>query len=568
MNDGKVVALNTKKPIDDAIKRLAKDAGALYEPTVLAELKRIRAKEPSAWARLRNQVKETKALSMVDFDRLTAQDGEDRASVGGGIFPEVSPWPKPVDGAELLDEVSQAIKRHVIADPATIQAAALWATFTWLIDSVQVAPIANITAPEKRCGKSIMLTTLGNLVNRKLQVSNIASAALFRSIELWSPTLLIDEVDAFLRDNEEARGILNAGFTRDSAVVIRCVGDDHMPTPFRVWGAKALCGIGKIADTLADRSIPLRLRRRLPGERVEVLRHSDPELWANLRSRMMRFAEDNAEQIGKARPEIIKGLNDRANDCWEPLLAIAEAAGGDWPTTARQAARNLHDVEDDSPSVGVELLTDIKAVFDAKHAAKVFSAALLEALVEDEEAPWVTWNRGKPMSPRQLSTKLGEFGIKSKDIRIGSVVKRGYDKADFAECFDRYLSRGTTLSSATTLQPSNGAVYSEISSATEVDHVADRKTLQDNNDAGCSVVADGEHVPLEAYASGVTPSPSVTPSQPSNDAASSVFPSVTGDQCVTDKNCLKASNGAGCDGVTDTEQVPLEVYADDDGEDF
>lgn len=507
MNDGNVVALNTKKPIEDAVKRLAKDAGALYEPTVLAELKRIRSKDPAAWARLRQQVKETKALSMVDFDRLTAQDDEEKASVGGGIFAEVSRWPHRVDGAQLLDEISHAIKRHVIADDATIRAAALWATFTWLIDSVQVAPIANITAPEKRCGKSIMLTTLGNLVNRKLQVSNIASAALFRSIELWSPTLMIDEVDAFLRDNEEARGILNAGFTRDSAVVIRCVGDDHMPTPFRVWGAKALCGIGKIADTLADRSIPLRLRRRLPGEQVEVLRHSDPDLWANLRSRMMRFAEDNAEQIGKARPETIKGLNDRANDCWEPLLAIAEAAGGDWPTIARQAARNLHDVEDDSPSVGVELLTDIKTILDTKHASKIFSTTLLEELMADDEAPWATWNRGKPMTARQLSMKMGEFNIKSGTVRVGTTTKKGYSRDQFEDAFGRYLS-------------------------------------------------------------GVTPVPSVTPSQPSTGAASSVFSSVTTDQCVTDRNRPKASNGAGCDGVTDRKQVPQQGSVEEEGEEI
>ncbi|MBN0574116.1 hypothetical protein JTM30_35060, partial [Pseudomonas aeruginosa] len=158
----------------------------------------------------------------------------------------------------LLDDVTHALARHVIADKETLRAAALWAAFTWLVDVVQVAPIANITAPEKRCGKSILLTALGKLANRPLQVSNIAPAALYRSIELWAPTLLIDEVDAFLAAYDDARGILNAGFTRDSASVIRCVGDDHMPTRFNVWGAKALCGIGKIADTLADRSIPLR----------------------------------------------------------------------------------------------------------------------------------------------------------------------------------------------------------------------------------------------------------------------------------------------------------------------
>lgn len=490
MSEGKIINLTSKSPLQEAIKRLGVDAGALYEPAILAELKRIRAKDPSAWARLRQQVKDAKVLSMVDFDRLTSQDDEEKVSSGGGIFPEVEPWSAPVKGAELLDDIAQAIKRFVIADTATIQASALWATFTWLIDNVQVAPIANITAPEKRCGKSIMLTTLGNLVNRKLQVSNIAPAALFRSIELWSPTLLIDEVDAFLRDNEEARGILNAGFTRDSAVVIRCVGDDHMPTPFRVWGAKALCGIGKIADTLADRSIPLRLRRKLPGEEVAVLRHSDPAMWANLRSRMMRFAQDNGEQISKARPATIKGLNDRANDCWEPLLAIAEAAGGDWPSVARQAARVLHDVEDDSPSVGVELLTDIKTILDTKQASKIFSATLLDELMADDEAPWPTWNRGKPMTARQLSTKLGEFGIKSKDVRIGTTVKRGFDKADFLEVWNRYLASVPPATSATALQPNKHGAFSDFLSATEGDRVADRKTPQATEYKACSTVAD------------------------------------------------------------------------------
>lgn len=496
MSDGKVITLMSKSPVQEAIKRLGSDAGALYEPIILMELKRVRAKEPATWARIRQQVKDTKVLSMVDFDRLTAQDDDEKASAGGGIFPEVESWPSPVAGAELLDDIAGAIRRYVIADAATIQAAALWATFTWLIDSVQVAPIANITAPEKRCGKSIMLTALGNLVNRKLQVSNIAPAALFRSIELWSPTLLIDEVDAFLRDNEEARGILNAGFTRDSAVVIRCVGDDHMPTPFRVWGAKALCGIGKIADTLADRSIPLRLRRKLPGEATEVLRHSDPALWTNLRSRMMRFAQDNAEQIGKARPATINGLNDRANDCWEPLLAIAEAAGGEWPSIARQAARSLHEIEDDSPSVGMELLNDIKTILDTKQANKMFSATLLEHLMADDEAPWPTWNRGKPMTARQLSTKLGEFGIKSKDIRIGTINKKGYDRADFSEAFTRYLSAETPAASATARQPIVHAASSVFSPATGLPRVADEKTPQAKDYAGCRVVADKTPLPL------------------------------------------------------------------------
>lgn len=223
---------------------------------------------------------------------------------------------------------------------------------------------------------------------------------------------------------------------------------------------------------------------------------------------MMRFAQDNAEQIAKARPATIKGLNDRANDCWEPLLAIAEAAGGEWPAIARQAARTLHDVEDDSPSVGVELLTDIKTILDTKQASKMFSATLLEELMADDEAPWPTWNRGKPMTARQLATKLAEFGIKSGTVRIGTVTKKGYSREQFLDVFGRYLSTDT-------------------------------------------------------------PTTSVTPSQASETGGYSSFPSVTPSPVVTDRNTPQAASHMACDGVTDKTLRPLEVEEDDeDGVDF
>jgi hypothetical protein len=431
----------TTDKVAEAIKQLSKDAGALYAPDILDELKRTRDKDPAGWARLRQQVKEAKALSMADFDRLTAPVQEGKESSNDSFFVEVEPWPEPVDGAVLLHDIVSVMGQYVIADKETIRAAALWAVFTWLTDVVQVAPIANITAPEKRCGKTVMLSTLGKLSYRPLQASDIATAALFRSIELWSPTLLIDEVDAFLSENEEARGILNAGVTRDSAFVIRCVGDDHTPTKFRVWGGKALCGIGKIADTLADRSIPLRLRRKKPGEITGHLRHSDETVWVRLRSRIARFADDNALAIGSARPAIIEGLNDRANDAWEPLLAIADTADGEWSAMARKAAVSLHGLEEDAPTTGVELLAGIKEVFDQKPVSKIFSSHLLDELVSDDEAPWATWNRGKPITQSQLKKKLAEFGISSKQVRIGyDSGKMGYERSDFVEVWSRYLS--------------------------------------------------------------------------------------------------------------------------------
>ncbi|ABR84149.1 TPA: DUF3631 domain-containing protein [Pseudomonas aeruginosa] len=476
--------------LNDAIKKLGTDAGALYETKALAQLKKMRGSDPAAFARLRAKVKDSKMLSMAEFDRLTIPAEDEEVAAGGDIFTEVEAWPKPVKGDELLDEICAVLRRYVAADKETIRAAALWSTFTWLIDVVQVAPIANITAPEKRCGKSILLTALGKLAYRPMQVSNIAPAALYRAIELWSPTLLIDEVDAFLAAYDDARGILNAGFTRDSASVIRCVGDDHMPTRFNVWGAKALCGIGKIADTLADRSIPLRLRRRVAGEKVERLRHSDPVMWERLQAKLARWTADNAVTVGDARPAPIQGLNDRANDCWEPLLAIAEAAGGHWPKSARQAAIVLHGLEGEAPSIGAELLQDVKAVFEDKNITKIFSGELLDALLSDDESPWATWNRGKPISTRQLSGKLGDFGIKSKQIRIGSDSKKGYEIKDFLDAFNRYLSANPPSASETSKQTSNHAASSDFSNETLGDGVSDKKTLQPSNHAGCFDVSD------------------------------------------------------------------------------
>lgn len=480
----------TTDKVAEAVKQLGADAGALYEQSVLLILQKMRGKDPSAFARLRAKVKDTKQVSMAEFDRLTApsEGGEDEAQ--NDIFGEVEPWPKPVSGDALLDEVVSTLKRYVAADKETILAAALWVTFTWLIDAVQIAPIANITAPEKRCGKSILLTALGKLAYRPLQVANIAPAALYRSIELWSPTLLIDEVDAFLAAHDDARGILNAGFTRDSASVIRCVGDDHMPTRFNVWGAKALCGIGKIADTLADRSIPLRLRRRVAGETVERLRHSDPGIWQRLQMKLARFAADNAAVIGDARPDAIQGLNDRANDCWEPLLAIADVAGGHWPKSARHAATVLHGLEGDTPSIGVELLQDVKAVFEDKNITKIFSAELLEALVADDEAPWATWNRGKPMSPRQLAGKLVDFGVKSGTVRQGFDTKKGYSLDQFLDSFTRYLSVSPPSPSVTPSQPSKYVASSDSLSVTHAASVTDKKTLQATVYKECDGVTD------------------------------------------------------------------------------
>jgi len=373
----------------------------------------------------------------VESNKIVAGRSDNRSP----MFREVQASPEPVDGAKLLEDIVATIKRYVVAEDETLCAAALWALHTWAMDVWTVSPIANITAPEMRCGKTLLLQVLEELVYRPMQTSNSSSAALYRVVEEWRPTLLIDEVDSFLKGNDYARGIINAGLYRKGAYVSRCVGERFTPTQFSVWAAKALCGIGRLASTLADRSISLRLRRKLADENTENLRHSDPAEWSALRSRILRWVEDHREELAVSRPRLISGLNDRANDCWEPLLAVAEVSGGAWVERARSAAVALQDVEDDSESVGVELLRDVRNVFIRNGVEKMFSSDLLRALTGyGSETRWVTYNAGRSLTAHQLAKQIRQFGVQARALRIGGKAgANGYELSWFADAFKRYL---------------------------------------------------------------------------------------------------------------------------------
>lgn len=401
-------------------------------------IKRLAALSPIDYDRRRKAEAEALGIRPATLDKQVGLARKDNESAGLE-FDDVDPWPHPVNPAELLHGVSAVVRRFIVCQQETADAVALWAAMTWLMDVVQIAPLAVITAPEKRCGKSQLLFLLGKLSYRPLTASNITPAALFRSIDAWKPTLLVDEADAFMRENEELRGLLNCGHTRDSAYIIRTVGEDFTPTRFNVWGAKALAGIGHLADTLMDRAVTLELRRKLPHEEVDRLRYAEPGLFDDLAAKLSRFAEDHRESVRRARPALPASLNDRAQDNWEPLLAIADVAGETWPDLARRAALKLAGVDSPTMSTGTELLADIQEVFEHKRVSKISTADLITALCDDDEKSWATYNRGRPVNPRQIARRLGDFGIKSKNIRIGYGQAKGFDIEQFQEAFARYL---------------------------------------------------------------------------------------------------------------------------------
>jgi putative DNA primase/helicase len=355
------------------------------------------------------------------------------------MFHPVEPWPDPVDGAALLGELVSTVHRFIVCDHHIEIAAALWCVFTWLVDHVQVAPLLVITAPEKRCGKSQLLNLVGRLCRRPLIASNISPSAVFRVIQAQAPTLLIDEAETFMRENEALRGIINSGHTRQSAYVIRTVGDEHEAQQFSTFGPKAIASIGKLPETVMDRAIVLSLRRKLSIEPVERLRHAEPELFDQLTCKLARFAVDAGPAIGRVQPALPDELNDRAQDNWEPLLAIADYVDEDWPDVARRAALKLSGADQDAVSISTELLADIQRIFRFKKVNRLSTAELLQALVGDELRPWATYGHGKPMAARQLAKRLGEYGIKPQTIRVGDGTAKGFMLDKFTEVFARYL---------------------------------------------------------------------------------------------------------------------------------
>lgn len=181
-------------------------------------------------------------------------------------------------------------------------------------------PLLTLSSPEKRCGKTTLLTLLGALSRRPLTASNITPAALFRAVERWTPTLLIDEADSFIRDADELRGVINSGHTRAAAYVIRTIGDDHEPASFSTWWAKAIALIGSLPDMLVDRSIVIPMRRRTRDETIEGLRLDKLGRYADIPRRCMRWATDNGAAVGAADPELPARLSDRAAEAAARLL--------------------------------------------------------------------------------------------------------------------------------------------------------------------------------------------------------------------------------------------------------
>lgn len=376
-------------------------------------------------------------------DVLVGADSDSATQPSGLSFVDPEPWDVAVSGSDLLDEMVATQRRFVSAEPALYHTVALWALFTHAFESFYCLPILLITAATKRAGKSTLLTVLSALVRRPVSASNLTEAVLYRVIEAYKPTLLLDECDTFLRDNEALRGVINSGHTQANAMVMRCVGESHEVELFSTFAPKALAGIGRQADTITDRSIVARLKRATAAQRREHLRLDRLSTLEPLRAKAARWVLDNADALAQADPIIPDEMtNDRARDNWRTLFAVADLAGGEWPRRARAAALTLTESDDDTRSVGELLISDLRTLFcdlELGDGERIESAKIAEHLHGPETRPWSEWGRQKkPITPVGIAKLLKDHDVKPDHWREGDRTARGYWVAAFRDVFTRY----------------------------------------------------------------------------------------------------------------------------------
>jgi hypothetical protein len=388
--------------------------------------------------------------------------------------------------AELLGTCRDWVRRYVILslEQATILAA--WILHTWVFDASEITPYIHITAPEKACGKSRLMDVLATIAAKPAQSSGMTAAALVRCVDRDAPTIFLDEVDTQVAGDKEIgeaiRGILNAGNQRGSKF-LKCEGKQHNLREFNVYSPKCYAGIGHIWETVSSRAIAIEMRRKLPDESVEPFRRRDVNIAALLiRERLEKWAQmGSLDKLRPMRPAPIQGISDRQNDMAEPLLAIAELAGGQHQQELTAALLSVYSGQGaEDASVTVTLLSDIRDVFEDMKTGRVTSIALVENLTAIEESPWAEWNRGKPMTATQLARQLKKHSIRPRAIRFGGELAKGYYREDFEESWARYCPICHPPDSPVTrLQPASLLSKSENSS----DEIAVTRAVTSENGA-------------------------------------------------------------------------------------
>jgi hypothetical protein len=470
---------------DDAdIERLAKLSGFEYEHARAAAAKALRVR-----ARMLDK------LVAVKRAELGLDDDDDNGKQGRPlVFPEPEPASEPVDGAALLDALTKAIGSYVIMSDASRDAMALWIVHTYLVERFMISPRLAIRSPTHRCGKTTLIDVVSPLVRKPLSSDNITAPALTRVVAAHRPTVLIDEADSFARGDDALIGIIKGGHRRNRQA-IRLVGDDYEPRAFDLFGALAIALIGNLPAPLIDRSVVVDLKRRTAAETVTEFRFDRTEALDELARKIARWAQDNVDVVGAADPAMPSGVINRAADNWRPLLAIADAAGGQWPDRARMAC--VAGNPDGGDDLIETLIGDIAAIFDDLGRDRISSAQLIEKLCDIPGRPWAEFGKsGKPITQNKLARLLkplrqpGDDAITPQLIRLpdSDDPVRGYQRSQFDDVFERYLPEREVSNRYTATNADEMGTSGSFQTVTGNDDVTVRTSHKPCNDGLCDGV--------------------------------------------------------------------------------
>jgi 5S rRNA maturation endonuclease (ribonuclease M5) len=400
------------------------------------------------------------AAEVVVAEPAAGKDAADHFAAGKGIadFARVNGTPftkpgvhaEPVDGAELLAELRSYVLRFVVVpSEEAADLIALWILHTHAIDAARATPYLRITSATPESGKTLLLEVLATLCARGWHAVTPSTAVLFRKIDHFKPTLLLDELDGYsFRDRQESLSVLNAGYRRGARV--DRVSDRNQLEDFECFCPKAFAGLDarELPPALLSRSVTIRMEAKLTSEPVEMWLGANAEPDADpapLRERCGTWAEQNVETLARLRPGLPDGLVNRSAEVWFALLALAEHVRGDWPARARRAATVLSAGGDafDAMAEPVQLLTDIRQAFGDEH---VMATETLRTYLNGlEESPWGSKRNGEGLDGRGLARMLRKFKtpegapIRPKVVRVGDATPRGYHLDQFADAFARYL---------------------------------------------------------------------------------------------------------------------------------
>src|SRR5262245_5729054 len=352
---------------------------------------------------------------------------------------EVKPADEPIDATTLFADIEARFLLHLAMPRHLAFVTALFIGQSWIHEHATYSPILFITSPERDSGKSTLCGVIGFMARRSLLSVGISAPALYRSIEKWHPSFVIDEADKAFITNPDLLQVVNSGWTRGSGVV-KCDPDTHEPRVYSTFCPKVVALKGKEApDTILSRAIFIPMQRRTRAEPIAHFAHVDDAGFQRLRSQLARWAADNGAALGLADPAMPDGFINRTASNWKLIFAIADSLAGDAGEKAREAAQRILGVTD-MTSAAVALLGEIKGIFERSTLDYVTSKALIADLTADPEKQWAEWGRsGKPITEKGVADLLHEFRIASKAVGPKAARAKGYRKADFEDLWKRYL---------------------------------------------------------------------------------------------------------------------------------